>query len=224
MTDINKQILDAFNFRFACRKFDPHKTISQEDFALILEAARLSPTSFGLEPFSLLVVQNPKYRQIIFDHAWGAQKAVKEASHFVFLLARRAADLQPGSPYLDHIMKDIEQLPDDLYTAYRGAIQNHGDVDFGFYKSEESTFDWAAKQAYIVMGNMMTVAALKGIDSLAIEGFNQKDLDGLFGDQEGLYDTKHFGMAAMMAFGYRKEGPSRPKTRRPMDEVVSWVK
>lgn len=60
MTDINKQILDAFNFRFACRKFDLHKTISQEDFALILEAARLSPTSFGLEPFSLVVVQNPK--------------------------------------------------------------------------------------------------------------------------------------------------------------------
>lgn len=223
MPAINKQIIDAFNFRFACRDYDANKKISQEDFQVILESARLSPTSFGLEPFSIVVVQNPKYRQMIFDHAWGAKKAVKEASHFVFLLARRGADMKPGTPFLDHMMKDIAQLPDDLYTTYKWAIQHHGDVEFGFYESEARTFDWAAKQAYIVMGNMMTAAAFQGIDSLAIEGFDMAECDALFGDQEGLYDTKHFGLAAMLAFGYRAEEPHRAKSRRPMDEVVSWV-
>ena len=224
MTDVNKQILDAFNFRYACRAYDPAKKISEEDFNVILEAARLSPTSFGLEPFNIVVVQNPELRQKIHDNAWGAQKAVKEASHFVFLLARKAADMKPGTPFLDHVMKDISQLPDDLYETYKGALQHHGDVEFGFYESDARTFDWAAKQAYIVMGNMMTAAAFQGIDSLAIEGFDMKHIDSLFGDQEGLYDTNHFGIAAMIAFGYRAEAPHRAKTRRPMDEIVSWAK
>ena len=224
MTAIDTQILKAFNFRFACRSYDPAKKISDEDFNIILEAARLSPTSFGLEPFNILVVQNPALRQKIYDNAWGAQKAVKEASHFVFLLARKADDMKPGTEFLDHIMKDITGLPDDLYNTYKSAIQHHGDVEFGFYESDERTFDWAAKQAYIVMGNMMTAAALKGIDSLAIEGFDMAECDTVFGDQEGLYDTKHVGLAAMIAFGYRSKEPHREKTRRPMDEIVSWVK
>lgn len=224
MNTVQQQIIKAFQFRYACRNFDATRHISEDEFRTILEAARLSPTSFGLEPFNLLVVQNPKYRQMIYDNAWGAQKAVKEASHFVFLLARKRDDLRPGSSYLDHMMKDIAQLPDDLYKTYKEAIQHHGDVEFGFYESEERTIDWAAKQAYIVMGNMMMAAALQGIDSLAIEGFNIKEVDALFGDQEQLYDTRHFSLACMIAFGYRQENPQRPKTRRPMEEIVTWIK
>ena len=93
--------------------------------------------------------------------------------------------------------------------------------DYKTFESERAAFDWASKQAYIVMANMMTMAAYEGLDSCALEGFNQDEMTALLGDELGLFDTKHFGIAVMAAFGYRDEEPHRNKTRRTMDEIVT---
>jgi len=89
--------------------------------------------------------------------------------------------------------------------------------------SARAAFDWSSKQAYIVMANMMTMAAYEGLDSCALEGFNQDKMTVLLGDELGLFDTKHFGIAVMAAFGYRDEEPHRNKTRRTMNEIVTVV-
>ncbi|MEZ0209335.1 MAG: nitroreductase family protein, partial [Methylophilus sp.] len=84
---------------------------------------------------------------------------------------------------------------------------------------ERKLFDWSSKQCYIPLANMMTVAAMRGIDSCPIEGFKQKETDALLAEQFGV-NLEEYGLAYMVAFGYRKNEP-RPKTRRDMNQLVS---
>lgn len=87
-------VLDAHRFRHACKKYDPSKKISRADFDFILETARLSPSSFGLEPWRFLVIQNPALREELRGSAWGAAEKLDDCSHFVVLLSRKQAALQ----------------------------------------------------------------------------------------------------------------------------------
>ena len=87
-------VLHAFHFRHACKSYDATKKISADDFAYILETAHLSPSSFGLEPWRFLVVQNPALREELRDIAWGAADKIMDCSHFVILLARTQAAMQ----------------------------------------------------------------------------------------------------------------------------------
>ena len=90
-------------------------------------------------------------------------------------------------------------------------------------ESERATFDWAAKQAYIALGNMMTTAAMLGIDSCPVEGFKAKEVEKIAADLLGV-DTETFGVAVMVAFGYRTADPEREKTRQNMEDIVTWYR
>ena len=87
-------VLNAFRFRHACKSYDVAKKIPADDFAYILETARLSPSSFGLEPWRFLVVQNRTLREELRDIAWGVAEKIMDCSHFVILLARTQAAMQ----------------------------------------------------------------------------------------------------------------------------------
>ena len=84
-------------------------------------------------------------------------------------------------------------------------------------------FEWACRQSYIALGNMMTAAAMIGIDSCPIEGFDREPVEKIL-KEAGIITENHLSIACMVAFGYRAEDPSRPKSRRAMDEVVEWVR
>ncbi len=195
-----KDLEYAMTYRYACKKFDSTKKISEDDWNAILQAARLAPTSLGFEPFELLVIQNPDIREKMKAHGWGIHAGL-EASHFVVFLSRKKVDLEFDSSYVRYIQETVKQLPAEVDAAYREKYA----------------------QAYIVMANMMTMAAYEGLDSCALEGFNQDDMTAFLGDELGLFDTKHFGIAVMAAFGYRDEKPHRNKTRRTLDEIVTVV-
>lgn len=218
-----KTILDAFRFRYACKKFDKTKVIPADQFQQILEAARLSPSSWGMEPWKFLVVQNEALRQKLFPLAWGAQNSLAGASHFVILLARRPADTLAKSDYTYHMLRDIHQMPADVVNDMEEAYQSWQTHNFGLTANDQVRQDWAAKQTYIALANMMTVAATLGIDSCPIEGFNIEKVEDLL-VKEGLLDTAHFGVSVMAGFGYRGEDPHREKSRQPLADIVQWVK
>ena len=92
-----KDLEYAMTYRYACKKFDSTKKISEEDWNAILAAARLAPTSLGFEPFELLVIQNPEIREKMKAHGWGIHAGL-EASHLVVFLARKKVDLEFESP------------------------------------------------------------------------------------------------------------------------------
>lgn len=221
MNNMNQIILDAFQFRHACKKFDPSKSVSKEDFNTILEAAHLSPSSFGFEPWRLIVLQDPETKKKLYPIAWGAQNSLSGASHFVIILARKKIDTIYSSDYITHIMKDIQKMPDDVANERREKFKLFQQNDFKLLESERTAFDWASKQTYIVLANMLTAAALLGVDSCPIEGFNRMAVDQFLAD-EGILDEEHFGVSLMAGFGYRAEAPHREKTRQPMSDIVIW--
>jgi nitroreductase len=220
--DVKQQIMEALNFRHACKEFDPARKIADGDFDLILDAARLSPSSFGFEPWKFLVVQNGDLREKIRTVSWGAQGQLPTASHFVVLLARKAADVRYDAPYLKRIMEEVQKSPAEAIVARMERVKGFQENDFRL-TDERALFDWACKQTYIALGDMLTVAALLGIDSCPIEGFNREQLEAVL-SQAGVLDGAHFGVACMAAFGYRAHAPVRAKTRRGIAEVAEWIK
>ncbi len=219
MIEKNK-IIETYNFRHACKVFDTEKKICEEDFLTILETGRLSPSSFGFEPWKFLVVQNKKLREKLLPVTWGAQGTLPTASHYVIILARKQKSMRYDSDYIEHMMSDIHHLPQEASEARRNVFKTFQEKDFALLESERATFDWSVKQAYIALANMMTTAAMLGIDSCAVEGFKAKDLEDVIAKEFGV-DTAEFGVGVMVAFGYRKD-PQKVKTRQSMQDITQW--
>ncbi|GAL61699.1 NAD(P)H-dependent oxidoreductase [Algibacter lectus] len=215
-----EDILNAFNFRHATKEFDPTKTVSDEDINFILKTAQLSPSSFGFEPWHFIVVQDKELRELLKPVAWGAPLKLDTASHFILGLAMKAPMVKHDADYIMHMMKDVKQLPQDVIDMYSTFYREFQERDFDL-DSDKKLFDWSSKQAYIALGNMMTAAALTGIDSCPIEGFHQEKAEALLQEKFGV-DTNKYGLAYMAAFGYRKEDPAHGKSRRNLDDIVTW--
>ncbi|PEB40680.1 NAD(P)H-dependent oxidoreductase [Bacillus pseudomycoides] len=223
MEHTKEEILKAYQFRHACKEFDVNKKVSDEDFHFILETGQLSPSSFGFEPWKFVVIQNQDIRNKLLPVAWGAQKQLPTASHFVVILARKKEDMIYDSSYISNFMKNIQQLPEEVVTMKRGFYKAFQETDFQLLESDRAMFDWASKQTYIALGNMMTAAAQIGIDSCPIEGFHQEKVEAIL-KEEGIVSGDTFGVSVLVAFGYRAEEPKRDKTRQTMDMVVEWIK
>lgn len=214
-----KEILEAYQFRHACKEFDVNRIIPQEDIEFILETARLSPSSFGFEPWHFIVVQDKNLRELLKENAWGATKKLDTASHFVIGLTMKSSLTKWDSVYILDFMKNVQKLPDEVVKGKGKFYEDFQKSDFDL-SDDRKLFDWASKQSYIALGNMMTAAAMIGIDSCPIEGFSQATTDVILREKLGV-DTEQFGISYMVAFGYRVVEP-KEKTRRTLDEIVTW--
>ena len=225
--DVQAQILEAFNSRHATKVFDSTRKISDDEFITILEAARLSPSSFGFEPWQILVVQSPEKRELFREFSWGANGAFNgtagqlgTASHFVIFLAHTDATMKHNSEYQQQHMREVKQLPEEVIGFINQAFQKFQEHDFKIEGAQQIT-EWSARQAYIALGNVMTAAALLGIDSCPIEGFEMDKTIDVLEEHFGV-DPKIYKPAVMVALGYREDEPPFAKTRREMDQIVSW--
>lgn len=216
---MKEQVLQAMNHRHATKEYDKNRKISDEDFNYILEAGRLSPSSLGSEPWKFLVIQDENLRERMKEAAPGAVKKLETASHFVVILSRKGVRFD--SEYLLNHMKTVQYYPDELMETITEQYK-HFQVGRNILDNERTVDDWSAKQTYIALGNMLTAAAMIGIDSTPMEGFHQEKLDALLG-AEGLLENGTYSASVLAAFGYRKEDPSRPKTRRQLKDLVKWV-
>eukprot|EP01029_Cantina_marsupialis_P028025 TRINITY_DN774336_c0_g1_i1.p1 TRINITY_DN774336_c0_g1~~TRINITY_DN774336_c0_g1_i1.p1 ORF type:complete len:223 (-),score=82.35 TRINITY_DN774336_c0_g1_i1:237-905(-) len=221
MEATKEQIIEAFKFRRAIKSYDTKKKISKEDFEFILETGRLSPSSCGLEPWKFLVVQNPELRAKLKPNCWGAQFGQMDtASHFVLFLARSAKDMTPGCEYFKTHYAETHGFPAEVIDTYNGLIKNFQENCFDL-SDDRKIFDWASKQVYIAMGNMMSTAAQIGISSCPIEGFERSKIEDIL-VEEGVLDKEHFGVAVMCSFGYKDAEAKHPQTRRPLDNIAEF--
>ena len=218
MSVTKQQVLDAFHFRCATRYYDPTRKISKEDFDYILELGRLSPSSVGSEPWQFLVVQNPELRQALKPVSWGMATQLDDASHVVVILANK------------HMRYDSEDFRANL--ARRGLTEEQMQANMATYQrfqtehinvleNDRTLFDWASKQTYIALANMMTGAALIGIDSCPIERFNYAEVNRILA-QTGAYDAEKYAVSVAVTFGYRAKD-IRPKSRKPLNEIVHCI-
>ena len=215
-----EDIINAFQYRHATKEFDNTKKVSDDDINFILKTANLSPSSFGFEPWHFVVVQDKALRELLKPVAWGAPLKLDTASHFVLGLSMKAPMVKHDADYIMHMMKEVKQLPEEAIDMYSKFYREFQESDFDL-DTDKKLFDWASKQTYIALANMMTSAALTGIDSCPIEGFLQEKTEALLKEKFGI-DTDKYGLSFMVAFGYRKAEPPHAKTRRHFQEIITW--
>ena len=155
-----QDILDAFNFRHACKTFDPERRIPDADFNLILETGRLSPSSFGFEPWRFLVIQDMALREKLLSVTWGAKGQFPSASHVIAILVRKD-DMRPGSEYTQHFMREIQRLPEEGVDRKSKMYRQFHETDFQL-QDPRALFDWCCRQAYIALGNMRLLVKSSG--------------------------------------------------------------
>ena len=193
MSNLNpQQLLEALEWRYATKVFDAGKKIPAGVWQTLEHALVLTPTSYGLQPYNFLVINNPAKRAELLPHSWN-QKQVVDASHFVVFTARtevKEADV-------DKLIKrtvDVRKLPANALDAYRGMML--GDVvncPRGI-----AAHEWATRQTYIALGNLMTCAAVLGVDACPMEGLNPIEYDKVLNLNGSGYAT-----VVACALGYR---------------------
>lgn len=206
--DKKQLFLDAMNFRHACKLFDGKK-IPEKDLEFILEAGRLSPSSFGLEQWKFVVVQNQALKEAIEKVSWN-QKQISTCSDLLIILARK--DVRSSDAFTVQQLRRWGLPESDfggLMAMYKGWVDGRDDHTIEM---------WSEKQCYIAAGNMMTAAAVLGIDSCPIEGFEYQKVDALLG-----IDTAVYQSAIVIPFGYRAK-EQRDKIRLALNEVVEFKK
>ena len=209
------ELLQKLQWRYATKKMDPTKAVSQDKVDRIIEAARLAPTSSGLQPFEILVVTNKEVREKIKPIAWN-QGQITDCSHLLVFAA-----------WDDYTTERINMMF-DLTNAERGTTnegwENYRNMLLGSYpqRGAEINFQHAARQAYIGLSMALIAAAFEDVDSTPIEGFDPKSLDEILGlGDRGLRSV------AILPLGYRAESGDwlvgLKKVRRPIEQFVTEV-
>ncbi len=199
--------IEVMNFRYACRNFDQNKKINSEDQKLIIDFGRLSPSSFGMEPWHFLVINDLNLREKI-KPACRNQVQITDASFVVIYLSYLPNQFRRDSPFMRQrlLRGGIEE---QRYQNFQNII-----ID---YLAEQNTVEWAKRQTYIALANMMTGAASLGIDSSPMEGFNQESLKIVLQDR---VDWNVFDPVVLCAFGYRSGRPT-PKARESIEKICT---
>ncbi|MFT7859757.1 MAG: NAD(P)H-dependent oxidoreductase [Sulfurimonas sp.] len=210
MDDIKQTLLQAYNFRHACKLFDATKKIKEEDFSFILETARLSPTSFGMEGVKITVITNQELKKQLKPFCWN-QDQIDSCSHLV-IFKTKTKDLKPYSKWVEEKFAQ-RGLPKEAQEKYMEVYEN-------FHKSLKSDdiYEWGTRQAYIMFSSMITSAALLKIDSCPIEGFEKENIEKVLD-----IDTNEEEVSLVCTFGYRvNEQPK--KFRLDLDEMCEFIR
>lgn len=209
---MEKSFEEAMAFRHACKVFDETKKVSDEDIKYILEAGRTSPSSFGMEAWKFLVVTNEGLKEKLRPACWD-QAQITTCSHLVIILAG-IDSVKPESGLPEARFKRSE-MPKESLEFYLDLYASHLEETLS---SDENIYAWTAKQTAIAAGNMMTAAAVKGIDSCPIEGFDKNAVETILE-----IDTKKYQLSIVIPFGYRLNEQQK-QLRLGFDEVVEFIK
>jgi nitroreductase len=205
--------LEILNHRHACRNFDANSQLTSAEREFILDCARLSPSSFGLEPWHFLVITNTKLRQELLSACW-QQPQIQDADFIVVILNYLPHNFLGDTPFLQQrIMRDKNITTADQYHARLSRIIN--------YLAAQNTNDWTKRQCYIALSNLLNGAASLGIDSCPLEGFLPEAVKKILSPH---VDFFNFDITVLAAFGRRLNNDNiRPKTREPLTAIVSYI-
>ena len=185
--------LENQNWRYATKKFDATKKITTEDLDILKEAIRLSSSSYGLQPYKVILVENPELRAKIQPSAWG-QSQIVEASHVIVF----ANEINFGTTEIDNYIKNASEtraIPAESLKGYADFMKANITA-----LSEDTRNDWTSKQTYLALGNLLNAAAELKIDVTPMEGFVPAEVNEILGlEALGLNAT------LIATLGYRHE-------------------
>jgi nitroreductase len=192
MSNPSTALLKALEWRYATKVFDATKKIPADVWTALEQTLVLTPTSYGLQPYHFLVVQSPAIRAALLPHSWG-QKQVVDCSQFVVFTARTEMKEADVTKLIARISQ-VRGVPAESLNFYRDMML--GDVVNG--PRGKIAHEWAARQAYIALGNLMTAAAVLGVDACPMEGLVPAEYDKILKLEGSGYKT-----VVACALGYR---------------------
>ena len=211
----SSDILQTLNWRYATKKFDNTKKISDADWKVLAESLRLAPSSYGLQPWKFLVVQNPAIRKQLTPVSWN-QTQIEDCSHLVVFTTLKKMTTHHIDRHLEQTAKtrgmDISALAGYRDMMTKNLTQGPA--------AEVSNF-WTQKQSYIAMGFLLETAALMKIDTCAMEGIDPVAYDKILGLENTDYKT-----VAVVACGYRSAEDTyaqMKKVRFNTEDVIKFV-
>jgi len=210
-----EQTLDSLYWRYAVKKFDPDRVLSEAKIKQLGGAFNLTATSYGLQPIRLLIVRNKEIQESLVSSAYG-QRQVADASHLLVLCIEKK--ITPG--YIEAYFKRVEKIrrtEAEVLEPFKKGL-----LDIFTKKSPEDIRNWAVNQAYLALGNLLTVCAVERIDSCPMEGF----VPAAFEDILEL-GPKELEPVLLLPVGYRAEDDmfsDFAKVRRSETESVLYHK
>ena len=209
----NDELLASLKWRYATKVFDKSRRIPEETWSTLLESLLLTPTSYGLQPYRFVVVEDPALRARLREISWN-QAQVTDADRYLVLLS--------AAPFTaEHVDRNIARMATvrgisiDALSEFRTMVVKN--VVEGL--EEPARNAWAAKQTYIALGNLMTAAAVLGVDACPLEGFDHAGYDRILG-------LVGYRTQSAIALGYRGAGDKyadRPKVRFPAEELIELL-
>jgi nitroreductase len=214
MTIQPNDLLAALRFRYATKAFDPARKIPAETWDAFEKSLVLTPSSFGLQPWKFLVVENPEIREKLKAASWNQPQLI-DASHLVVLTARTDLTQADIDSWIARL-SEIQGTPIEALAGLSGMISS-----FSSAMTPAEKQAWNTRQVYIALGQLMTSAAVLGIDSCPLEGISPADYDTILGLPGTGYAT-----AVACALGYRSPEDKyavAPKARFPDAQVIAHV-
>lgn len=207
-------LLDTLHWRYATKTFDNTKQVSEQQIERIIEAMRLAPSSFGIQPWRFYVIKDNDLRQKIQEAAWN-QSQITEASALLIIAYATALDDADIERYIQHI-HTVRNVPIDTLDGYKQMML----TTLHAYTKEERT-QWCAKQAYIAAGFGMMACAIDHIDCCPMEGFDSSIVSNLIGST-----THGYAAGLLLPIGYRSPNDtyaSAKKVRYDASDVVQYI-
>ena len=204
-------IIESLEWRYAVKKFDDKKTLTKEQIHTLKTTFNLTATSYGLQPIQMVIIKNKNIQEELVEHSWNQQQ-VAQASHVLVICTQDKINKEDIEKYFS-LVKDIRNTPDEILNPFKDYLKT--DIS---NKSENQLAQWMKNQAYIALGNLLTVAAIEKIDSCPMEGFNPEKYD------EVLNLKKHnLKSALVLPVGFRAEDDymkDLKKVRKNIKDVV----
>ncbi|MGB2087605.1 MAG: NAD(P)H-dependent oxidoreductase [Psychroflexus salarius] len=207
--------IEALKWRYAAKKFDDNKIVPQSILQRIIEGFNLTPTSYGLQPLKLVVISNKDLKDELFRHSFNQQQ-VKTASHLLVICREKRIN-QAFIEDNFELIKSIRETPDEILSPFREFLIK----DFN-EKTDDEISKWANNQAYLALGNVLTICALEKIDASPMEGFLPHKYDEVLD-----LKSRRLKSVLVCAIGYRSnddEFASFKKVRRPLSETIIEIK
>lgn len=204
-------IIDSLEWRYACKKFDKDRKLTEQQVDVLKKAFNLSATSYGLQPLKMLIVQHDEIKEKLFPLTYYQQQVIT-CSHVLILCIDTAFGEKDVDAYFD-LEKNIRGVSEDVVGKFRQQLK------LIYNKKDRIEIDSSAiYQAYIALGTLMTICADQQIDSCPMEGFDPEKVDEVLG-----LKTKNLKSILLLPVGYRAEDDvmrNMKKVRKPLNQVI----
>lgn len=203
--------IENLEWRYAVKKFDDQKILEEQKINILKQAFNLTATSYGLQPIKLLIIKNKSIQGKLVDHSYNQQQIV-QASHLLVICIDTNLKESDVEKYFERV-KEIRKTPDEIISSFREYLKT-----VITEKTSQDLILWAKNQAYLALGNLLTVCANEKIDSCPMEGFIPKKYDEILGLKE-----KNLTSVLVVPIGYRAEDDMKThqmKVRKKIEEIV----